>query len=261
MTNNSKSTFLWTILIGSACVFVYLPMVLMLVFSFNDSQFSSMWHGFTTKWYMVLWNNHEVWSALLNSLVVSLTAVSLALLFCTLFIFYVPDRYLARYGALFYLNTAVPEIVLAVGLLTLFVSCNVPLGFTTLVAVHTVLGFGYVYPILYNRYREIDYRILEAAYDLGATHFQAMRFVILPLLRPALVSAGFLMFVLSFDDFLLSFFCSGSSFQTLPVYLYSLVRSGTSPVVNALASVLFVLSSLGLGCFFLMSSLAHQERQ
>jgi spermidine/putrescine transport system permease protein len=145
---------------------------------------------------------------------------------------------------LFYGTLAAPEIVLAVGLLSFFSLCSVPLGFTTLVAAHTLMGLGYVVPILYDSYAELDYSVVEASMDLGATKFQTYRWVVLPILRPALAAAALLVFIISLDDFMISFFCSGASTQTLPMYIFSMIRSGTTPVVNAVSTVLLLLSSM-----------------
>ena len=145
---------------------------------------------------------------------------------------------------LFYGNLMIPEIVLAIGLLTLFSLCSIPLGITTLVIAHTVLGLGYVVPLVYSRFGELDYRLIEASLDLGATPAQTFFKIILPLLRPSLIAAGLLVFIISFDDFVLSYFCAGSSVQTLSLYILAMARSGISPVINALSTILLLLSSL-----------------
>ena len=145
---------------------------------------------------------------------------------------------------LFYINLAIPEIVLAVGLMSFFYFFSVPLGMTTLIAAHTVLGLGYVAPIIYDRYAELDKRYVEASQDLGATQWQTFRLIVLPLLFPALVSSALLVFILSFDDFVLSFFCAGGSTQTLPMYIFSVLRIGVSPTVSALSAVMLVASSI-----------------
>lgn len=218
-----------------------MPIILLAIFSFNSDQFGYSWRGFSIKWYQMLFEHSELWEALLNSLIVSMVSVFLAITMGTLCICYVGSRTIKKIVSFFYINVSIPEIVLAVALLMLFSVAAVPLGIVTLIAAHTVIGFGYVVPIIYDRYRQIDMRIVEAAYDLGATRYQAIRLIVFPLLKPAIVSAGLLMFIVSFDDFLLSFFCSGSSTQTLPVYIYSLIRAGTSPMVNALSCLLLLI--------------------
>ena len=109
---------------------------------------------------------------------------------------------------------------------------------------HTLLGLGYVVPILHSRFQELDKRYMEASLDLGATESQTIAWVIIPLLLPSLLAAALLVFVLSFDDFLISFFCSGGSTQTLPIYIFVMIRSGATPMINALSTILLVVSSL-----------------
>ena len=145
---------------------------------------------------------------------------------------------------LFYANLAVPEIVMAVGLLSFFYFFSVPFGLTTLIAGHTLIGLGYVVPMLHARVSDLDYRLTEASLDLGATQIQTFFNVTLPLLLPAMVGAGLLVFVISFDDFLIAFFCAGATEQTLPLYIFSLIRAGSAPVINALSTLLLVVSSL-----------------
>lgn len=145
---------------------------------------------------------------------------------------------------IFYPNLVVPEIVVAVGLLSFFIFFNAPLGLTSLIVGHTLLGLGYAIPIIYGRFQTLDQRIIEASLSLGATHSETFFKIVLPLLRPALVAAGLLIFIISLDDFLIAFFCAGSSAQTLSLYIFSMIRSGVSPVVNALATFMLVISSI-----------------
>jgi len=145
---------------------------------------------------------------------------------------------------MFYASLATPEIVLAVGLLSFFSIFSIPLSLTTLIAGHTLIGLGYVIPILQTRFEELDKRYMEAALDLGATQGQAFWRIMIPLMWPAITAAALLVFILSLDDFLISFFCSGGSTQTLPIYIFVMIRSGATPVVNALSTLLLVVSSL-----------------
>lgn len=144
----------------------------------------------------------------------------------------------------FYVNLVVPEIVLAVGLLSLFTMLAMTPGIPTLVVAHSVLCFGYVMPIVYQRYQEIDRRMIEASLDLGASQAQTFYRVIMPLLTPALLTGSVLAFVVSLDDFVLAYFCAGASAQTLPLYILSMLRTGVSPVVNALSTLVLLVSSL-----------------
>jgi len=137
-----------------------------------------------------------------------------------------------------------PEIVLAVGLLSLFSFFSVSLGATTLIVGHTLLGLGYVIPILHGRFAEMDANLIEASYDLGATQRQTFFKIVLPLLSPALIAAGLLVFIISLDDFIISFFCAGASVQTLPLYIFTVIRTGASPMINALSTIMLLVSSV-----------------
>lgn len=231
-----------------ACLytFLYVPIITLIVFSFNKEALPAPWTGFTFFWYEQLWSeSSELWTAFYNSLIVGGCTTILTLIMAIAIIFAAAQyRRMQKILGIFYANLIVPEIVLAVGLLSLFTLFKVPLGIMTLIAAHTVLGLGYAVPLLYVRYEEIDYRVLEASLDLGATHIQTLIKIVLPLLRPALLVAGMLVFIISFDDFVLSYFCTGPASQTLPVYILSMLRDGVSPVVNALSTCLLVVSSL-----------------
>ena len=157
---------------------------------------------------------------------------------------------IGKFLNLFYGNVIVPETVLAVSLLSFFGLVRIPLGMTTLILAHTVLGLGLVIPICYARFLELDQRMTEASLVLGATPFQTFFKITLPLLRPALLGTALLIFIISFDDFILSYFCAGSSSQTLSLYILSMLRSGISPIVNALTAVMLVLSSILVILFF-----------
>lgn len=238
--------------------FLYLPLCVLIIFSFNAAPFPAPWSGGTLLWYRELASSWHLWSACLTSLIVALSAASLSIIMGIGLVFYgVRGGRLQRLVPPFYLNLVIPEVVLAVGLVTLFSVCGIQLGYGTLIVAHTVLGLGYVVPIVAARYEEIDPRLMEASLDLGATPVQTLWAIIIPLLRPALMASALLVFILSFDDFVLAYFCAGSSVQTLSLYLISVLRAGVSPVINALATILFIASNL-LGLIF--CSLTLKER-
>lgn len=161
---------------------------------------------------------------------------------------------IGKFLTLFYGNLIIPETVLAVGLLSFFTLCSIQLGLTTLIIAHSVLGLGFVVPITYIRFLEMDTRLSEASLSLGATPIQTFFKVTLPFLRPALFATGLLVFILSFDDFILSYFCAGSTTQTLSLYILSMLRSGVSPVLNSLTAVLLGLSIVISVLFFTLKS-------
>lgn len=244
MIARSWHDYFFPLCVGIVYFFLYTPFVVLIIFSFNDSNLSFKWMGFTTKWYGLLWDKAEIWNALYTSLIVASSAVALSISMSTLFIFFGSRRSMNRIRSLFYANLAIPEIVLAVGLMSLFYFFGIQLGITTLIAAHTVLGLGYVVPLIYDRYGELDKKYVEASLDLGATPWQTFRLIVLPLLSPALFASALLVFIISFDDFVLSFFCSAGTTQTLPMYIFALIRAGSSPLVSALSTLLLIASSL-----------------
>lgn len=225
-------------------LFIYIPIAILIFFSFNEVAFPYRWVGFSLKWYSELFQSEEIWHVVKNSCIVAGSSVVLSLSMGILLVFYTAGSRLQHLLSFFYANLLFPEIMLAVGLLLLFTFCSIPAGLTSLIAGHTVLGLGYVVPILSARFSEIDPALIEASLDLGASINQTFIRIIVPLLIPALVAAGLLVFVISFDDFLIAFFCAGAEAQTLPLYIFATIRTGISPLLNALSTLLLVMSSL-----------------
>ena len=226
-------------------LFLYVPMAILVIFSFNDGLFPSPWQGFTVKWYSELFHSPAVWDAFYNSLIVAVSATCLSLLFALGLVYYEShERMIGSWVYLFYGTIFVPEVVLAIGLLSFLSFCSVPLGLTTLIAGHTLLGLGYAVPIVYASYHTLDATLREASRDLGATNSQTFFKITVPLLRIPLLVCALLVFIISFDDFIVSYFCAGSEAQTLSLYIYSMIRTGISPVINALSTLLLALSGL-----------------
>jgi len=224
-------------------LFLYIPIIVLVLSSFSSSS-SGRLGDWSLRWYQELFDSPEIWQALKNSLVVAFSSVMLSLLMGMALVVTSMRTYFDKVAFLFYGGLAVPEIVMAVGLLSSFYFFSVPLGLTTLIAGHTLIGLGYVVPMLHARASELDYRLTEASLDLGATQTQTFFNVTLPLLWPAMVGAALLVFIISFDDFFVAFFCAGATEQTLPLYIFSLIRMGSAPVINALSTLLLLVSSL-----------------
>ena len=244
------------IVVSGVYLFLYIPIFVLILFSFNDNAFTHSWLGFTTHWYYDLFAATEVWYALKNSLVVAISSVILSLTLGSVLIFFGSRPSIKRLLILFYGSLAMPEIVLAVGLLSFFAFFSVSLGAIPLIVGHTLLGLGYVVPILHARFVELDMSLIEASYDLGATKRQTFFSIVLPLLAPALIAAGLLVFIISLDDFIISFFCAGASVQTLPLYIFAVIRTGASPMINALSTLMLVVSSF----FVLLFSFLHIQK-
>jgi spermidine/putrescine transport system permease protein len=232
------------VIAGITYLFLYIPIIILVFLSFNASDLPHQWGGFSLKWYEQLFSEPELFIALKNSLIVALSSVGLSVVMGLLFVYCGWQYKLYRFMPMFYVAVALPEIVMAVGLLSFFSFFSVPLGLTTLIAGHTLLGLGLVIPIIRTQFLELDYSLTEASLDLGASDRQTFFKIILPLLSPALIAGGLLVFILSLDDFLISFFCSGPTSQTLSLYIFGMIRLGVSPTINALSTLILAISSL-----------------
>jgi len=251
MTKGILGNFTSFLIVILSYIFLYLPILVLIIFSFNTKSFPSPWDQFTLKWYHELFHSSDLWRSLINSLIVSSVSTSLSLIMGIFLIFFrAQGGRIQKTLPLFYGNLMIPETMVAISLLSYFTLFKIELGMPTLIVAHTVLGLGFVIPILYTRYLQLDRRLTEASEVLGASSFQTFITITLSLLTPTLFAAGLLIFILSFDDFILSYFCAGTSIQTLSLYLLSMLRSGISPVVNALSTILLLLSAAFVTLFF-----------
>lgn len=236
--NRALSGFSWLMI-----VFLYLPIAILILYSFNESRINAVWSGFTWKWYVSLFENRHVMQALSNSLTIGLISSVLATVLGTaasIGIKHYSLRWQNVVNGMIYLPIVIPEIMLGLALLVLFSQMQMDLGKATLVMAHTTFSIPFVMVIISARLADMGKELEEAAQDLGATPWQTMRYVILPLISPGII-AGFLMaFTLSLDDFIISFFVAGPNSTTLPLYIYGLVKRGVSPEVNALSTLLIV---------------------
>jgi len=229
----------WTV---AVLAFLYLPILLLVVFSFNDSKLNLHWTGFTTKWYGLLLENQVLLQAFKNSLIVAAATTVLSVFIGTsaawlLYRYRFPAQ--QTLGLLIFIPMVMPEVLMGVSLLVLFVSLGIPLGYTTLIIAHTTFCFPFVLVGVQARLQGIDPSLEEAALDLGATPLQAFWLVIVPYLKPAIVAGGLMAFTLSFDEYIVTVFTSGADSQTLPLKVYGMVRVGLNPQLNAL-STLFI---------------------
>ena len=232
----------WTV---AVYVFLFLPIVVVIIFSFNASRLVDVWSGFSFKWYGTAWTDPSILSALKTSLVVAFINAVLAIAFGTLAAIgmqRVRRRLRTAFETMVYGTIVTPEIVIAIASLLFFVTVNVDLGIPTIVIAHVVYNTSIVALIVRARLVGMDRTLEEAAADLGATPVQTLRRVTIPLLYPAILAGGLLAFTFSFDDFVLSFFVSGATSTTLPLKIFSMLRFGISPVINAVATVMLVVT-------------------
>jgi len=239
----------WTV---GVFAFLYIPILLLIVFSFNDSKLGLAWEGFTTRWYEELFKNKVLIGAFKNSMIVAsaTTVLSTALGTIGAWLMY---RYQFPFrrviGLLIFVPMVIPEVLMGVSLMVLFNNLiHMPLGYATLIIGHTTFCFPFVLVGVQARLQGIDPFLEEAAMDLGATPVQAFWKVIVPYLMPAIIAGALMSFTLSFDEYIVTVFTSGPGSQTLPLQVYGLARKGLDPQLNAL-SALFVLGTVILVLF------------
>ncbi len=231
---------LWTVCI---LLFLYSPILLLIIYSFNDARYGIEWRGFTLRWYEALFGNRLLIDAFRNSLIVgSLTTIVSTLLGTTgAWLMY---RYRFPFektlGALIFIPVVIPEVLMGAGLLLLFVSAGIERGFLTMIIAHTTFCFPFVMIVVRARLEGIDPHLEEAALDLGARPFQAFALVVLPCLLPAVFAGALMAFTLSLDEYIVTLFTVGAAdTQTLPLAVFPLVKKGQTPQLNAL-SALFI---------------------
>jgi putrescine transport system permease protein len=222
--------------------FLYVPIGLLVLYSFNASKLVMVWGGFSTRWYVSLLENEQLVSSAWTSLRVAVTSGVLATILGTLAAFA-----LARYGrfrgrtilaSMIFAPMVMPEVVIGLALLLLFVSIDIERGFWTLVIAHATLGMCFVSVVVYARLVRFDRSLEEAAMDLGASPAQTFFLVTLPLIAPSVVAGFLLAFTISLDDFVLASFTTGPGSTTLPMRIYSSVRLGVTPEINAISTLI-----------------------
>lgn len=225
--------------------FLYLPMTVLVAASFNGSRYGSRWEGPTFHWYRSLASDEGLLDAARNSLMVALLAATLATLIGG---FGAIGLHRQRFSGrtflqgLLFVSLMSPDIVMGVSLLVLFIALRIQPGFWSLLLAHTTFCLPFVTITLLSRLRDFDQRLIEVAHDLGAGEWQAMRHIVAPLMLPAIAGGWLLSFTLSLDDVVVSFFVTGPTFEVLPLQIYSMIRLGVKPEVNAMATLLFSVS-------------------
>jgi spermidine/putrescine transport system permease protein len=223
-------------------LFFYTPIIILIFYSFNNTKYSLLWHGFTWDWYLELFTDRDLWISTWHSFILGITAATTATVVGLLA---AVSLYRYRFHGRNLLNSLVfililsPEIVTGAALLILFTLVALPLGFTSLYLAHTSFCIPFVIVTTYSRFMSLDENIFEAAKDLGAGDAMIFFRIIIPLAWPALFASWLLSFTLSLDDVIISYFVAGPEFQILPLQIFSMVRAGVKPEINALCTVLF----------------------
>jgi spermidine/putrescine transport system permease protein len=222
--------------------FLYLPLVIVVVYSFNDSRLNAEWVGFTFGWYDKLFHNDDMLVAAGNSLVIGLVASLVSTVLGTMagVALY---RYRSRLLPVLVLAPiAIPEILMGVSLLIFFVLLNFTLGLVSVALAHIAFCIGFVAIVVRSRLAGMDESLTEAARDCGATPWGAFRYVTLPLIMPGVIAGALMAFTLSIDDFVITFFTAGAGTVTLPLQIYSMIKIAVTPEVNAVSTLLMLLT-------------------
>ena len=223
--------------------FLYLPLLILALYSFNESRIIAVWSGFTFDWYLALFKNRRVLEALTNSLIVAFASTIVSTVLGTTAAIAL-NKYQYKYknviNGLLYLPILIPEIVMGLSLLVLFSQAHIPLGKTSLILAHITFCVSFVVITVNARLEGMRPELEQAAMDLYATPFQTFRYVTLPLAMPGIVAGALMAFTLSIDDFIISFFVAGPNSTTLPLYIYAMVKRGISPEINALSTLLML---------------------
>ncbi|HET8579375.1 MAG TPA: ABC transporter permease [Nitrospiraceae bacterium] len=231
-------------------LFLYLPIAVLIVFSFNASRLSATWQGFTFRWYLMLVEDQALLGAVENSLFVAVVSTFMATMLgisAAVGMERLPARRRGTVEGALLLPLVIPEVMMGVALLLFFVMMELPLSLVTVTIGHVVWNVPIVAVIVRAKLQKLDSRLLEAALDLGATPWRAFQRVTLPLLMPAVIGAVLMAFALSLDDFIVTFFTAGPGSTTLPLKVYSMVKSGVTPEINALSAILVLISMALIG--------------
>lgn len=238
--------------------FLYLPIFILIIYSFNANKVVGVWEGFSVRWYQELFHDRAIASAFRNSMWVALWSTLASTILGTLAAL-VLERFRFRgrivFDGVLYLPIIIPDIVMALSTLLFFVMAGVALSRYTIVIAHVAFNISFVAVIVRARLANMDDNLEEAAADLGANEWATFRRVTLPLLMPGIIAGALLAFTLSLDDFVITFFVSGPGSTTLPVRVYSMIKFGVTPEVNAISTLMLVGSTL-----LVIISLAIQRR-
>ncbi|KTD35138.1 ABC transporter permease subunit [Legionella israelensis] len=226
---------------------LYLPILILIIYSFNKARFSLQWHGFSLQWYKELIQDTGLWQAFFHSVFLGLSASLVATVFGLLVcvrIFLYKNTAKRTLFIMLLLLIIIPDLVLGVALLIFFNVADISLGFLSLLIAHITFCIPFVILTISTRIQTLDANVYFSALDLGASKSTALLKILLPLLWPAILSAFLLCFTLSFDDVIISYFVAGPDFSILPLTIFSLVRTGVTPELNALCTFTFAISML-----------------
>ena len=245
--------------------FLYLPMIILIIFSFNKSKLVTVWAGFSTKWYGELFQNEAFLNAAWVTVKVAVISSTFATVLGTMaaLVLVRAGRFSGRtlFSGMIYAPLVMPEVITGLSLLLLFIGIGLDRGVFTIVLAHTTFSMCYVSVVVSSRLVTFDRSLEEAALDLGCSVFQAFRLVTLPIIAPAVISGWLLAFTLSLDDLVIASFTSGPSSTTLPIKIWSAVRLGVSPEINALSTIMIAIVAVGVITASLVTKRATLRQQ
>lgn len=235
-------TKLPNVYLGLVMALMYVPIIIVIIYSFNESKISSAWEGFSLKWYSELFSDSSMFEALRNSLVLAVSSSVAAAFIGTLGAFGMTKVKSKANSATEYISTLpimIPEIILGMVFMVFFSLIGLPFGMTTLIIAHTAFCIPYVFMLVKARLVGMDKSLAEAALDLGASPARVFVDITLPLIAPAIISGMLLSFAMSFDDVIISIFVTGATTNTLPIKVYTQLKTGVTPKINALCTLMF----------------------
>ncbi|WP_136661029.1 ABC transporter permease subunit [Nitratireductor sp. XY-223] len=245
--------------------FLYIPIVILVIYSFNASKLVTVWAGFSTRWYFELMRNEAFLSAAWVTLKVALASSTAATVLGTMaaYVMVRGGRFFGRtlFSGMIYAPLVMPEVITGLSLLLLFIAVGLERGVFTVVLAHTTFSMCYVSIVVSSRLATFDRSIEEAALDLGCTPFDAFRSVTLPIIAPAVISGWLLAFTLSLDDLVIASFTTGPASTTLPIRIFGSIRLGVSPEINALSTILIAIVTIGVITASLVSKRAIARRR
>ncbi|CUH86633.1 Inner membrane ABC transporter permease protein YdcV [Phaeobacter sp. CECT 5382] len=230
--------------------FLYVPMLILVIYSFNESKLVTVWAGFSTKWYGELIQNEAFLNAAWVTIKVAVISSTIATVLGTMaaYVLVRGGRFMGRtlFSGMIYAPLVMPEVITGLSLLLLFIGLGLDRGVMTIVLAHTTFSMCYVSVVVSSRLVTFDRSLEEAALDLGCSPSEAFRLVTLPIIAPAVISGWLLAFTLSLDDLVIASFTSGPAATTLPIKIYSAVRLGVSPEINALSTIMIAIVTVGV---------------
>ena len=258
-----KNNWLSKLFVILVLLFNYLPIIVVVVYSFNASKYSN-WAGFSLQWYEKLFGNSQILRSLNNSLILAFSSCGLSILIGTAGAVGMARSRFRTQGLLENVSMIpmmMPEIILGMAYLAFFSIIRIPFGILTLIIAHTTFCIPYIFINVQSRLVGLDPAYVEAARDLGASPTRAFYDVTLPLITPAILSGALLSFAMSMDDVVISFFVTGTTSNTLPLQVYSMLKMGVTPEVNALCTLMLLVVFGGIGLYYLLTTLLKKEKK